>query len=196
MSELWFSKSHILNYHIAFHALQKNTLPWWYVFVTVGRVFCHACTSMTILWQNQDSHTCAVVEVFHNFTKIIITEVCTSMTINRASQKCFRQGWPTCGIHRNGTPLSYRSGFGSDNPLTAPTNGKFPRVKFLLAGRNTCQLVSGSDRRLWYVNMCHGPPLAHLAYKGWPIWLGQKFAGWPMKSLLTASSQIAHFTPR
>ena len=30
------------------------------------------------------------------------------------------------------------SSFGSDNPLTAPTNGKFPRVKFLLAGRNTC----------------------------------------------------------
>lgn len=92
-------------------SLQKNTLPWWYVFVTVGRVFCHACTSMTILWQNQDSHTCAVVEVFHDITKIIITEVSTSMTINRASQKCFRQGWPTRGIHRNGTPLSYRVGF-------------------------------------------------------------------------------------
>ena len=90
---------------------QKNTLPWWYVFVTVGRVFCHACTSMTNLWQNQDSHTCAVVEVFHDITKIIITEVSTSMTINRASQKCFRQGWPTRGIHRNGTPLSYRVGF-------------------------------------------------------------------------------------
>ncbi len=73
--------------------------------------FCHACTSMTILWQNQDSHTCAVVEVFHDITKIIITEVCTSMTINRASQKCFRQGWPTRGIHRNETPLSYQVGF-------------------------------------------------------------------------------------
>ena len=92
-------------------ALQKNTLLWWYVFVTVGRVFCHACTSMTILWQNQDSHTCAVVEVFHEITKIIIMEVSTSMMINRASQKCFRQGWPTRGIHRNGTPLSYRVGF-------------------------------------------------------------------------------------
>ena len=91
--------------------LQKNTLPWWYVFVTVGRFFCHACTSMTDLWQNQDSHTCAIVEVFHDITKIIITEVCTSMTINRASQKCFRQGWPTRGIHRNGTLLSYRVGF-------------------------------------------------------------------------------------
>ena len=56
------------------HTLQKNTLPWWYVFVTVGRVFYHACTSMTILWQNQDSHTCAVVEVFHDITKIIITK--------------------------------------------------------------------------------------------------------------------------
>ena len=32
------------------------------------------------------------VEVFHDITKIIITEVSTSMTINRASQKCFRQG--------------------------------------------------------------------------------------------------------
>ena len=42
--------------------LQKNTLPRWYVFVTVGRVFCHACTSMTNLWQNEDSHTCVVVE--------------------------------------------------------------------------------------------------------------------------------------
>ena len=31
-------------------SLQKKTLPWWYVFVTVGHVFCHACTSMTILW--------------------------------------------------------------------------------------------------------------------------------------------------
>ena len=37
--------------------------------------FCHACTSMMILWQNQDSHTCAVIEVFHDITKIIITEV-------------------------------------------------------------------------------------------------------------------------
>ena len=90
---------------------KKNTLPWWYVFVTVGRVFCHACTSMTNLWQNQDSHTCAVVEVFHDITKIIITEVSTSMTINRASQKCFRQGWPTRGIHHNGTLLSYRVRF-------------------------------------------------------------------------------------
>ena len=91
--------------------LQKNTLPWWYAFVTVGRFFCHACTSMTNLWQNQDSHTCAVVEVFDDITKIIITEVSTSMTINRASQKCFRQRWPTRGIHHNGTPLSYRVGF-------------------------------------------------------------------------------------
>ena len=88
-----------------------NTLLWWYVFVKVGRVFCHACTSMTILWQNQDSRTCAVVEVFHDITEIIITEVSTSMMINRASQKCFRQGWPTRGIHHNGTPLSYRVGF-------------------------------------------------------------------------------------
>ena len=64
---------------------KKNTLLWWYMFVTVGRVFCHACTSMTNLWQNQDSHTCAIVEVFHDITKIIITEVSTSMTINRAS---------------------------------------------------------------------------------------------------------------
>ena len=90
---------------------KRNTLPWWYVFVTVGPVFCHACTSMTIFWQNQDSHTCVVVEVFHDITKIIITEVSTSMTINHASQKCFRQGWPTHGIHRNGMPLSYRVGF-------------------------------------------------------------------------------------
>jgi len=72
--------------------LEKNTLPWWYVFVTVGCVFCHACTSMKNLWQNQDSPTCAIIEVFHDVTKIIITEVSTSMTINRASQKCFRQG--------------------------------------------------------------------------------------------------------
>ena len=71
-------------------SLQKNTLPWWYVFVTVGRVFCPACTSMINLWQNQDSHTCAVVEVFHDNTKIIVTEVSTSMTINGASWKCFR----------------------------------------------------------------------------------------------------------
>ena len=78
----------------------KNTLPWWYVFVTVGHVFCHACTSMVILWQNKDSHTCAVVEVFHDIAKIIITEVSTSMTINRTSQKYFHQGWSTCGIHR------------------------------------------------------------------------------------------------
>ena len=42
--------------------------------------------------QNQDTHTCAVTEVFHDITKIIITEVSTTMTINRASQKCFRQG--------------------------------------------------------------------------------------------------------
>ena len=96
--------------HLVLH-YKKNTLPWWYVFVTVGRFFFHACTSMTNLWQNQDSHTCDVVEVFHDITKIIITEVSTSMTINRASQKCFRQGWPTRGIHRNGTPLSYRVGF-------------------------------------------------------------------------------------
>ena len=81
------------------------------MFVTVGRVFCHACTSMMILWQDQDSHTCAVVEVFHDIAKIIITKVSTSMTINRASQKCFRQGWPTRGIHRNGMLLSYRVGF-------------------------------------------------------------------------------------
>ena len=92
-------------------ALQKNTLPWWYVFVTVGRVFCHACTSMTNLWQNQDSHSCAVVEVFHDITKIIITKVSTSMTINRTPQKCFRQGWPTGGIHHNRTSLSYRVPF-------------------------------------------------------------------------------------
>ena len=91
--------------------LQKNALPWWYMFVTVGRVFCHACTSMTNLWQNQDSHTCAVVEVFHDITKIIITKVSTSMTINRVSQKCFRQGWLTRGIHHNGMPLSYRVRF-------------------------------------------------------------------------------------
>ena len=90
-----------------YKSLQKNALPWWYVFVTVGRVFCHACTSMTILWQNQDSHTCAIVEVFHDITKIIVTEVATSMMIIHASYKCFRQGWPTHGIHRNGTPLSY-----------------------------------------------------------------------------------------
>ena len=64
---------------------KKNTLSWLYVFVTVGRFFCHACTSMTILWHNQDSHTCAVVEVFHDITKIIITEVSTSMMIKRAS---------------------------------------------------------------------------------------------------------------
>ena len=92
-------------------SLQKNTLPWWYVFVTVGHVFCHACTSMTNLWQNEDSHTCAIVEVFHDITKIIIAEVSTSMTINHASQKCFHQGWPTRGIHRNGSPLSYRVWF-------------------------------------------------------------------------------------
>ena len=96
---------------ILVETLQKNTLPWWYVFVIVGRVFCHACTSMTILWQNQDSYTCAVVEVFHDITKIIITEVSTSMMINGASWKCFRQGWPTCGIHRNGSPISYRVRF-------------------------------------------------------------------------------------
>ena len=47
----------------------------------------------------------------HDITKIIIMEVSTSMTINRASQKCFRQGWPTHGIHHNGTPLSYRVRF-------------------------------------------------------------------------------------
>ena len=35
--------------------------------------------------KNEDSHTCAVVEVFHDITKIIIMEVSTSMTINRAS---------------------------------------------------------------------------------------------------------------
>ena len=92
-------------------SLQKNTLPWWYVFVTVGHVFCHACTSMIILWQNQDSHTCVVVEVFHDITKIIIMEVSTSMTINGASRKCFRQGWPTRGIHRNRSSLSYRVRF-------------------------------------------------------------------------------------
>ena len=61
--------------------LQKNSLPWWYMFVTVGHFFCHACTSMTNLWQNQDSHTCDVVEVFHDITKIIIMEVDTSVMI-------------------------------------------------------------------------------------------------------------------
>ena len=90
---------------------KKNTLPWWYVFVTVGHVFCHACTSMTILCKNQNSHTCAVVEVFHDITKIIITKVFTSMMINAASWKCFRQGWLTHGIHHNGSPLSYRVRF-------------------------------------------------------------------------------------
>ena len=93
------------------HHYKKNTLPWWYVFVIVGRVFCHACTSMTNLWQNQDTHTCAVVEVFHDITKIIITEVSTSMTINAASWKCFRQGWLTRRIHRNRSLLSYRVRF-------------------------------------------------------------------------------------
>ena len=74
------------------YSTTKNTLPWWYVFVIVGHVFCHACTSMTILWQNQDSHTCAIVEVFHDNTKIIIMELFTSMTINDASWKCFVKG--------------------------------------------------------------------------------------------------------
>ena len=74
------------------HFTTKKTLPRWYLLVTLGHIFCHACTSMTILWHNQDSHTCAVVEVFHDITKIIITQVSTSMTINRASQKCFLKG--------------------------------------------------------------------------------------------------------
>ena len=42
--------------------------------------------------QNHDSHTYDVVEVFHNITKIITTELSTSTMINRASWKCFRQG--------------------------------------------------------------------------------------------------------
>jgi uncharacterized circularly permuted ATP-grasp superfamily protein len=37
-------------------------------------------------------HTCAVIEVFHDNTEIIITEVTISMMINGASWKCFRQG--------------------------------------------------------------------------------------------------------
>ena len=90
----WWLASDIIIHHwsIAYELFtvrwphyKKNTLPWWYVRVTVGRVFCHACTSTTILWQNQDSHTCVVVEVFHGITKIIIMEVSTSMTIHRAS---------------------------------------------------------------------------------------------------------------
>ena len=72
------------------HFTTKNTLLGWYMFVTVGHVFYHACTSMTILRHDQDSHTCAVVEVFHDIIKIIITEVSASMTINGASWKCFR----------------------------------------------------------------------------------------------------------
>ena len=36
-------------------------------------------------------------------------------------------------------------GFGSDNPLTATTNGDFSRVKFSLAGGNMCQLRVGTD---------------------------------------------------
>ena len=99
-----------VHFAIAAH-YKKNTLPWWYVFVIVGLVFCHACTSMTNLWQNQDSHTSDVIEVFHDIAKIIIMEVSTSMTINHTSQKCFRQGWPTRGSHGNGMPLSYRVGF-------------------------------------------------------------------------------------
>lgn len=154
----------------------KNTLPWWYVFVTVGHVFCHACTSMTILWQNQDSHTCAVVEVFHDITKIIITKVSTSMTINRASWKCFRQGWPTRGIHHNGSPLSYWVRFGFDNPLTARTNRDFPRVNFSLARGTTCRLIVRTDaihsldqRRLWYVDTWDGPTEAHSSEKAGPF---------------------------
>ena len=159
------------------------------MFVTVGRVFCHACTSMTILWQNQDSHTCAVVEVFHDITKIIITEVSTSMSINRASQKCFRQGWPTHGIHRNGTPLSIGSGFGSDNPLTARTNEDFPRVKFSLAVGNTCWLTVWTDvihsldrRRLWYVDTWHGPTEAHSCEKADPFDLVKRWWAGPCKA--------------
>ena len=30
--------------YLRIKTLQKKTLPWWYMFVTVGRVFCHAGT--------------------------------------------------------------------------------------------------------------------------------------------------------
>ena len=105
------------------------------MFVTVGRVFFHACTSMTILWQNQDCHTCVVVEVFHDITKIIITEVSTSMTRNRASQKCFRQGWLTRGIHRNGTPLSYRVRYWIQQPVNSPDQWGFSTCKIIIGWR-------------------------------------------------------------
>jgi hypothetical protein len=111
-------------------------VPWWYVFVTVGHVFCQACTSMTILWQNQDSHTCAVVEVFHDNIKIIITEVSTSMTINGASWKCFRQGWPTRGTHRNGSPLCYRVRFWIRQPVNNPDQCGFSTCKILIGRSN------------------------------------------------------------
>jgi len=103
---------------------------------------------MMILWQNQDSHTCADVEVFHDITNIIIMEVSTSMMINRASQKCFHQGLQTRGIHRNGSPLTAVNLSGpfceSDNPLTAMTNAYFPRVKFSLADGSTRQVRVGT----------------------------------------------------
>ena len=105
------------------------------MFFTVVHIFCHAFTSTMILWQNQDSHTCVVVEVFHENTQIIIMEVSTSMMINRASQKCFRQGWTTRGIHRNGTPLSYRVRFWIWSPVNSPDQWGFSTCKLLIGRR-------------------------------------------------------------
>ena len=76
------------------------------MFVIVGQVFCHACTSMTILWQNQDSHTCVVIEVFHDNTKIIITEVDRSVFL------CAHSRWRQYPHHlkEHGAPMF---GFGN-----------------------------------------------------------------------------------
>ena len=153
----------------------KNTLSWWYMFVIVGHDFSHAFTSMTILWQNQDSHTCVVIEVFHDSTKIIITEVFTSMTINDVSWKCFRQGWPTRGIHHNGSPLSYRIPVWIRKPVNSPDQWRFSMCKILIRRRTTCQLSVGTDvnhpfdkNRQWNVDMWDGPIEAHIGLKASP----------------------------
>ena len=44
-----------------------------------------------------------------------------------------------------GLCYSIGSGFGSDNLLTAQTNGDFPRVKFSLVGGSTCWLYVVTD---------------------------------------------------
>ena len=83
------------------------------------------------------------MEVFHDITKIIIMEVSTSMTIIACHRSAFVKGDRHVASTVTERRQAIGSGFGSDNPLIALTNGDFPRVKSSLAGGDTCQVHTG-----------------------------------------------------